>query len=277
MLKLIDFSDGIRADEIWNNFNVLQDQINRERKNVGGSGIASGLELTPIINFSGNSNEFALEVSEASIIGKDGEEIHIPKQRINIELPKLAKEVEYLTSNVNNQITLKHVPYSLSRKTSVETSREFSPIYSGIEIKYRDSIAKDDFIRVRSINDKTLMLTGLTRRDLVVTYHYSGKRIDCIYIDKNNELKVISSTTSPSPSVMLPKEYKYLIAFVEVDNLYMDNDRNIYANIIIRKDLRNIRNIYTDSNGELWLCGVPFKNLQIIHMIEPKDPDENTL
>ena len=132
MLKLIDFSDGIRADEIWNNFNILQDQINRERKNVGGSGIASGLELTPIINFSGNSNEFALEVSEASIIGKDGEEIHIPKQRINIELPKLAKEVEYLTSNVNNQITLKHVPYSLSRKTSVWTRKRYLKRYKEI-------------------------------------------------------------------------------------------------------------------------------------------------
>ena len=276
-MKLIDFSDGIRADEIWYNFNTLQDQINRERKNVGGSGIASGLELTPIVNFSGSNNEFAIEISEASIIGKNGEEIHIPKQKINIELPKLAKEIEYLTSDVNNQISLKHIPYSLDRKTSVETSRNFAPLYSGIEIKYKDSIAADDFIRVRSISDKTLMLTGLVKRDLVVTYQYSGKRIDTIYIDKNDEVKVISSTTSPSPSVMFPKEYKYLIAFIEIDNLYTDTDKNIYANIIIRKDLRSLRNIYTDSTGELWLCGVPFKNLQIIHTVEPKDPSDNTL
>lgn len=277
ILKLIDFSDGIRADEIWYNFNVLQDQINRERKSVGGSGIASGLELTPIVNFSGTTPEFAIEISEASIVGKNGEEIHIAKQKINIELPKLAKEIEYLTSSINNQITLKHIPYSLDRTTSVETSRNFSPLYSGIDIKYKDSIAKDDFIRVRSINDKTLMLTGLVKRDLVVTYQYSGKRIDTIYIDKNNEVKVISSTTSPSPSVMFPKEYKYLIAFIEVDNLYRDADSNVYANIIIRKDLRSLRNIYTDSNGDLWLCGVPFKNLQIIHTSEPKDPNENAL
>ena len=124
-------------------------------------------------------------------------------------------------------------------------------MYSGVDIKYKDSIAKDDFIRIRAVDDKTLMLTGLVKREVVVTYHYSGKRIDCIYIDKNNEIKVISSTTSPSPSVMLPKEYKYLIAFIEVDNLFMDEQRNEYANIIIRKDLRGIRNIYTDNNGEL--------------------------
>lgn len=249
MLKLIDFSDGIRAEEIQSNFNVLQDQINRERKNVGGSGIASGLEVTTIVNLA--QNEFAIELSEASIISKKGEEIYIPKQKINIELPKLAKEVEYLTSNINNQVTLKHIPYSLSKKTTVETSREFVPTLSGIDIKYKDSIAADDFIRVRSINGRTLSLTGLIKRELVVTYHYSGKRIDTIYIDKNNQVKVISSTTSPSPSVMMPKDYKYLIAFIEVDSSYMDNNGNVFANIIIRKDLRKIRNVYTDTNGEL--------------------------
>ncbi len=275
MLKLIDFSDGIRSDEIQSNFNNLQEQINRERKNVGGSGIASGLEVTTIVNLA--QNEFAIELSEASIISKNGEEIHIPKQKINIELPKLAKEVEYLTSNINNQITLKHIPYSLNRKTTVETSREFVPTLSGIDIKYKDSIAADDFIRVRSINGRTLSLTGLIKRELVVTYHYSGKRIDTIYINKNNEVKVLSSTTSPSPSIMMPKDYKYLIAFIEIDNAYVDSNGNTFANIIMRKDLRNIRNVYTDMNGELWLCGIPFKNLQIIHMIEPKDPDVNTL
>ena len=276
-MKLIDFSDGIRADEIWYNFTELQNQINRERKNVGGSGIASGLELTPVVDFSQSKKEFAIEVSEASIIGKNGEEIHIPKQKINIELPKLAKEIEYLTSTINNQVTLKHIPYSLDRTTSVETSGLYSPTLSGVDIKYKDSIAQDDFIRIRNINDKTLELTGLTRREIVVTYHYSGKRIDTIYIDKNNELKVISSTTSSSPSVMLPTDYKYLIAFIEIDNLYTDKNKNKHANIVIKKDLRSIRNVYTDSDGELWLCGTPFKNLQIIHMVEPKDPIENTL
>ena len=115
-LKKIDFSDGIRAEEIQNNFEDLQAQIDRERKSVGGAGIASGLEITPIVT----QNEFAIEVSEASIIGKDGQEIHIDKQKINIELPKLAKEVEYLTSNASNQIKLRHTPYSLNRRMTVE-------------------------------------------------------------------------------------------------------------------------------------------------------------
>lgn len=272
-LKKIDFSDGIRAEEIQNNFEDLQSQINRERKNVGGAGIASGLEITPIVT----QNEFAIEVSEASIIGNDGQEIHIDKQKLKIELPKLSKEVEYLTANASNQVKLRHIPYSLDRRMTVETQGVFSPIQSGIEVKYRDSIAKDDYIRVRAVNGNTLSLTGLTRRDLVITYHYTGKRIDTIYIDKNDNLKVISSTTSPTPSIMMPKDYKYLIAFIEIDGAYTDENNRSYANITIRKDLRSIRNIYTDTNGELWLCGVPFKDLQIIHMTEPLDPKEYTL
>lgn len=272
-LKKIDFSDGIRAEEIQNNFEDLQAQIDRERKSVGGAGIASGLEITPIVT----QNEFAIEVSKASIIGKDGQEIYIDKQKINIELPKLAKEVEYLTSNASNQIKLRHTPYSLNRRMTVETHGMFTPQYSGIDIKYRDSIAQDDYIRVRAINGNTVSLTGLTRRDLVVTYHYTGKRIDTVYIDKNDKLKVISSTTSPTPSVMMPNDYKYLIAFIEIDGAYTDEEGRTYANIVMRKDLRDVRNIYTDLNGDLWLCGIPFKDLQIIHMTEPKDPKEFTM
>lgn len=58
---------------------------------------------------------------------------------------------------------------------TVEMHGMFTPQYSGIDIKYRDSIAQDDYIRVRAINGNTVSLTGLTRRDLVVTYHYTGK------------------------------------------------------------------------------------------------------
>lgn len=272
-IKLIDFSEGIKAEEINYNLKVLQDQINRERRNVGGSGIASGLEITPIVS----DNEFAIKISEASIIGNNGEEIHIPETKINIDRPKLAKEIEYLTCNSSNQVKVKHVPYSLNRKATVETQNIFVPAMSGIDIKYRDSIAQDDYIRVRAINDKVLSLTGITRRDIIVTYYFTDKRIDTIYVDKNNQIKVMSSTTSPTPSLMLPNDYKYLIAFIEIDGMFLGDNGTRYANITVRKDLRSIRNIYTDKYGELWLCGTPFKDLQVIHLVEPKDPKENTM
>ena len=33
MLKIIDFSNGIRSEEIQENFEILQEEINRERVN----------------------------------------------------------------------------------------------------------------------------------------------------------------------------------------------------------------------------------------------------
>ncbi|MGL5507292.1 MAG: hypothetical protein ACRDB0_05245, partial [Paraclostridium sp.] len=224
-----------------------------------------------------NENQFAVKISEASIIAIDGSEIHVTEQFLEIEPPKLSKEVEYLNANYNNQVTLKHIPYSLNRRVPVEYSNSFAPDKSGIEIKYQDSENDDDYIRVRSISGKTITLSGATRRDVTITYRYSAKRIDTIYLDDDYKIKVISGITSSAPSVVLPPKYKYLIAFIEVDASYIDANNNMFANISIRSDLRKIRNLYTDKDGILWICGVPFDDLQIIHMIEPKSPKENTM
>lgn len=272
-LKLIDFSDGIRSEEIQHNFKALEDQINRERKNVGGSGIASGLELEILVN----EKDFAVKVSEASIIAFDGSEIHIEEQKIDIEPPKLSREIEYLNANYNNQVTLKHIPYSLNRRVPVEYSNSLTPASTGVDVRYQNSQNEDDFIRIRNINGKTLTLSGATRRDVTVSYNYSAKRIDTLYLDDKFELKVISGITSSAPSVVLPNNFKYLIAFIEVDAMYVDEHNKMYANISIREDLRKIRNLYTDKDGMLWICGIPFDDLQIIHMIEPKNPKVNTM
>lgn len=272
-LKLIDFSDGIRSEEIQKNFEFLQDEINRERKNVGGSGIASGLDLTVLVD----ENNFAIQVSEASIIAVDGSEVHVEEQIVKIEPPKLSKEVEFLNANYNNQIVLKHIPYSLNRRVPVEYSDSYAPDKSGIDIKYQNSDNDDDYIRVRSISGRTLTLSGATRRDIKINYHYSARRIDTVYLDENYNVKVISGITSSAPSVTLPPKYKYLIAFIEVDANYSDENGRMFANISVRTDLRKIRNLYTDKDGILWICGVPFDDLQIIHMIEPKNPKENAM
>lgn len=273
-LKTIDFSDGIYSDEIEYNFDVLSGEIQRERKNIGGPGIASGLEIE-VLN---DEYNFGIKLSEASIVTNEGEEIHLPTKFLNIDPPKLSKEIEYLTVNSSNQITLKHVPYSLGRRFPVQYTNEFDPKKSGIEIKYRNSQNDDDFIRVKAIDGKTLTLTGVTRNDITIIYHYTANRIDTVYLDDNYEIKTVSGITSPTPSAVLPPRYKYLIANIEIDPLYQKlNDPTIYAEIIMKKDLRKTRNLYTDKDGKLYICGIPFEDLQVINIIEPPDPKENDL
>lgn len=274
-LNIINFSDGIRSEEIQANFEKLENEINRERINIGGPGVASGLNITPVID----EQNFAIHISGASIITKTGEEIYIEEQIIDIPKPYLTEQCEYLVADKENKITLNEIPYSLNRNQPVQYSDSFLPTYSGINIRYTNSTSIDDGIRVKDISNTTLILTGLTKRSLEVKYYSTAKRIDTIYVDENNQVQVkVSSITSTTPSAILPSNYKYLIAYIEVDSIYTASKLDTpHAYITVKEDLRSMRNIYTDSNGQLYLKGISFDDLQLIATKEPLDPKENQL
>ena len=274
-LHQINFSDGIRSEEIQDNFNILDDQIKRTRLSIGGIGIASGLDITPIVT----EKQFAIKISPASIIDNNGDEIYINEQILNIERPKLSKQREYLSADVNNQVQLKEVPYMLDRTQPAQYGNTLSNLYTGIKISYQNSISTDDYIRVKAINGKVLTLTGLTNRQVIVEYYSTAKRIDTVYLDENNNISVkTSSITSTTPSAIIPEKYNYLIAYILIDDNYMvDSNDSPHADIILKKDLRKIRNIYTDKNGTLYLNGVPFNDLHLITMEESADPKPNQL
>ena len=274
-LHVIDFSDGIRSEEIQDNFDILDNQIKRTRLSVGGSGIASGLDITPIVT----ENQFAIKISQASIVDDNGNETFIEEQIINIERPKLSKQREYLNADINNQVRLKEVPYMLDRTQPAQYGNSLSSLYTGINISYQNSISTDDYIRVKAINGNTLTLTGLTRRQVVVEYYSTAKRIDTVYLDEHNKISVkTSSITSTTPSAILPEKYNYLIAYILIDDNHMvDSNDTPHADIILKKDLRKTRNIYTDKNGILYLNGVAFNDLHLITTEEPADPKPGQL
>ena len=274
-LHIIDFSDGIRSEEIQDNFDILDNQIKRTRLSVGGSGIASGLDITPIVT----ENQFAIKISPASIIDDNGNETFIEEQIVNIERPKLSKQREYLNADINNQVRLKEIPYMLDRTQPAQYGNSLSSLYTGINISYQNSISTDDYIRVKAINGNTLTLTGLTRRQVVVEYYSTAKRIDTVYLDEHNKISVkTSSITSTTPSAILPEKYNYLIAYILIDDNHMvDSNDTPHADIILKKDLRKTRNIYTDKNGILYLNGVAFNDLHLITTEEPVDPKPGQL
>lgn len=274
-LHIIDFSDGIRSEEIQDNFDILDNQIKRTRLSVGGSGIASGLDITPIVT----ENQFAIKISQASIVDDNGNETFIEEQIVNIERPKLSKQREYLNADINNQVQLKEIPYMLDRTQPAQYGNSLSSLYTGINISYQNSISTDDYIRVKAINGNTLTLTGLTRRQVVVEYYSTAKRIDTVYLDEHNKISVkTSSITSTTPSAILPEKYNYLIAYILIDDNHMvDSNDTPHADIILKKDLRKTRNIYTDKNGILYLNGVAFNDLHLITTEEPVDPKPGQL
>ena len=82
-LNIIDFSNGIRPEEIQENFQYLQDQIARERLSIGGAGIASGLDIAVDVS----DDVFDLIISDGSIIDDEGNEIFIKGKVINVSPP----------------------------------------------------------------------------------------------------------------------------------------------------------------------------------------------
>ena len=273
-LNIIDFSNGIRPEEIQENFDYLQEQISRERVSVGGTGIASGLEMKVIIN----EELFGVEVTNGSIIDNKGDEIFIDGKFIPIEPPILYQYKETLDLTIDRTITLKHIPYSLGRRLPSQYENSYEPEVSGIVIKHKNSLYLDDYIRVRNIQDRVITVTGALLNELDVVYSYTSKRIDTIYLDNDLNIKVKQGTTSTTPSAVLPSDARFLIAYIEIDNEYVTESNNIpHANIYIKNDLRTIRNLYTTNDGTLYICGIPFDDLQIIHLKEPENPKENTL
>lgn len=273
-LNIIDFSNGIRPEEIQENFEYLQDQLSRERASVGGVGIASGLEI--IVH--ADQTSFEIELTSGSIIDEDGEEVFINGKTIPIDPPILYQYKETLNLSSDRTVQLKHIPYSLNRRLPAQYANSYEPEVSGITIKHRGSLYADDFIRVRSIQDRIVTVAGALLNDLEVTYSYTAKRIDTLYIDEDLNIQIKEGTTSTTPSAILPSDAKYLIAYLEIDSEFIDEDYNVpHAYIYVKNDLRSIRNLYTDSEGTLYICGVPFDDLQIIHLKEPENPKPNTL
>ena len=130
-LNIIDFSNGIRPEEIQDNFDILQEQISRERLSVGGSGIASGLNITPVVN----DEAFYIEISDGSIIDDNGDEVFIKGKAIQVAPPILYQYKEYVTLSEDRTVVLKHIPYASNRRRPAEELSSFEPENSGIIIK----------------------------------------------------------------------------------------------------------------------------------------------
>lgn len=269
-LKTIDFSEGIRQSEIQYNFDVIQKQIENERKTVGGPGISYGFEC--------NIDNFNLEIKEGSLIAKDGAEVNIETTSINIVLPILIENVERLLEvDEYNRICLSEIPYAETRLTTADNV-DVKDCGIQIVLSENNSIS----LSIANINNKYVTLNDypdLQNKTVDVIYFTTYKRRDIVYLDSNYEIKYQYGITSPSPSIpeIDETELKYLLGYVQVDGHTVNEDGHVYASAEFIKDYSSIRNVYTSSDNKLYLCGIPFDSLKTIHFIEPTDPEEYCL
>jgi hypothetical protein len=269
-LKLIDFSNGIKQTEIQHNFNVVQSEINKERRAVGGPGISYGFDLS--------LNGFTLSIAEGCLIANDGSEVYIDPITMSIDKPILIEKNELdLSIDEYNRIKLLEKPYALTRNT---TSDNVDLINSGVTVLS----AEDNNIKlsIANIKDNYITLnpiTGLSDMAFDVFYNITYKRRDVIFIDTNYKLQYRQGITSPSPSVPEVKddEYLYMLGYLEIDGFGVDVKGLEIATVKFVKDFTSVRNVYTDNNNKLYLCGTAFDSFKTIHTTEPTDPEEYEL
>lgn len=256
-LNNIDFSNGIRSQEIQQNFDILHKGLNRERLTVSGYGICSGFDLS--------MEGFKLHCTEGQLIDKKGELISIKSQSIDIELPNIVQSEENITPDSDGIFYLKHIPYRLDKISAVT-----SDTLSDIKIKELDTIKE---VSIHSCVDNKITVNPLkySNSKLKVAYNYSGKRLDVVYLDTQHNIKIITGLTSTSPSIMLPVDYSYILCYIEIDAYFQDIDKKSANCMIVKKNIEK-RNIYTDENNNLYIGGVPFKKLNMIHYTKPEDP-----
>lgn len=261
----VDFSKGIRSDAIMQNFNVLSGMLMRERLSVSGHGISSGLSI--------NINDFNITVTEGALIDFKGNEVFLEEESFKIPLPRLSYvKDEVYTVGDNGIIILPHVPYHTNR-SHIVNGREQN---TGLVVSdYNNAMNK---YNVESTDGNIIVINqNLTGKLVKISYAYTNKRYDTVYIDTDHKIKVAEGTTSSSPSVLIPEESTYILSFIEVDPYMPDDVHRKKAGLKIKEDLRGRRNLYTDNENRLYICGVPFDDLQIIHMSMPLNPFENQL
>ena len=269
-LKLIDFSQGIKSTEVQHNFNVLQNQINKERISVAGAGISYGLDFS--------INDFMLNIKEGCLINNKGEEVYIDETNIPIQKPILIEKLERgLIANEYNRVYLSEIPYAPNRITIAEN---VSIDLAGIDATISGT---EDEVPLASVEDRMLNLKPiigtLEGASIDVKYYYTFKRRDVIYIDNEYKIQYREGITSPSPSIpdLKEEDYTYILGYIEVNGHDLDTLTNeVKAGVKIIREFKSIRNVYTDTNNKLFLCGTPFESLKVIHLVEPDAPEENT-
>ena len=271
-LNDLDFSAGIKAQYINENFDLVRRWIEAERLRIGGWGLVEGFEL------SRDLSDFTVHVTEGMLINEDGEEVHVDEHTFQVGPPVYKDMVEELTVGAEGVITLSFAPYSnIQKHTIIYNPPEYSELSSDefniINLDTGSHLTTKD---IRFIDENICIVNNeLAGTKVKVTYLYANDRIDGILLKKDGseyiyEIGIIS--TSPTQQVIQDylKNGYYLIGFAywhigkEVDVQFITTDRNF-------------RPIFVDEDNNLYLNGVLYTGNKFIYFVEPEYPKENDL
>lgn len=268
----VDFSNGIRSEIINDNFNKLEESMDRERVRIGGYGIVEGFELSV------NENDpLTIEIGEGRIVNKDGVEISLERQTkklhdVDIHEVELLTDDVALTVNEDGQIFLPYVPYSEEKMGHFDTDF-YNRNYPTEELVITKAGNPSEIIQAVRIDKNVITINALkyANQKVCVKFKHAMNRVDTLLINEKGNIEVAKGTDSDSPSKVDMSKYEgyFLLGLAKViidDNVYVE----------LYKDGREYRKVYVDKDNVLYLNGKIYED-KFIYFEEPQNPAENDL
>jgi hypothetical protein len=270
-LNTLDFSPGIRAKEINENFDLVRRWVSAERLRIGGWGLVEGFELSKDLS------DFSINVSNGILINEHGEEIRVDGVKLLAGPPVFYNLTETLTVGDEGKIELKYFTYSNIHKHTIyydppaHNEEIFSEEFSIINTVNESHINASN---IRFIDENVVILNSdLKNTEVRVNYLWTDDRIDGIFLKKDGTEYIIEiglPSTSPSEQVVedyLKNDY-YLIGFA-----YWHIGKEIDVEFITVD--KTMRPVFVDDSNNLYLNGILYTGNKFIHFEEPEFPQEN--
>lgn len=256
ILKTIDFKNGILAKPINDNFSELHEAIRQERLNTGGYGVSYGLDST--------IDGLTISFKEGHVIDKEGYSYYIKPTALVCNPPTLKNTTETCEVMHDGTIFLKNIPYGTSGNSDVSIN--------DITIKKGAQT-----IQAVSIQEYAIKISrDYAYTTVTVNYNYAEGRIDSVIVN-NDTLQIIEGIPSKSPSIR-PQSIGFCVACVLIDPYLAKNDDGYFqAGLAKVHEQEHLRNVYTNSNNELYLNGIKANQLGFIYFEKPDAPAPNKL
>lgn len=259
VLKDINFSQGIRSDNIDYNFTALNSEIKRERLRTGGWGLVEGFNLAVV-------PRMQVAISDGIIINAYGEEKSIVATTLTFEEPDTVAMNELCLVDNNGKITLKEKAYSANKHGWLEDDY-YQANYPLAELIITDTTNNAAIIKAVHVYEDTIYLdaTRWAGHAVKVAYTYALDRIDSVFLSTEGTYHIEKSVMSDSPSHADLNEYDWFCICMVNINIGSTNS------IAVEIGKREYRSVYVDKNNKLYLNGELYEHTQVIHFIQP-DP-----
>lgn len=267
-LVKLDFTPGIRAKDINDNFDVVDQWIKDERACVGGVGIIDGFDISVDLE------NFKVNVSQGRIVTVDGSEEIIPETTFSVGAPECITVQEKLICPEDGIMRLANKPYSPSKKALVK----YVPPYD-TEIP-----SKKEFHIMCALEGKNvpyLQISGdiiyinqpeyWRGKELTFDYFVTSDRVDAILLNSDGTYKYQKSIVASNPSHVDLEDYDK--GYMMIGTIHWQIGEKVTARIYTNH--RSYRRVYVDKKNRLYINGKLYEEPHEIYLQEPEEPQEN--